>query len=203
MTGSRSLYLAGVLAPLLFLASVVIGGARRAGYSHAADPVSALGMSGAADAWAVNGAWAATGLLVMVLGLALWGDRTAPRRVAGGALLVAGAVSAAIALWFPMDPPGVPMSVAQAGHNILVAVAALAFAAALLASTRGASAAYRRVTWLAVAAMLLGGAGAALAHAQGWASIGGFERLTQAGYHGWLLMTGVLGLSGGWRRRDH
>lgn len=113
---------------------------------------------------------------------------------------MAGAVSAAIALWFPMDPPGVPMSVAQAGHNILVAVAALAFAAALLASTRGASATYRRLTWLALAAMLLGGAGAALAHAQGWAWIGGFERITQAGYHGWLLMTGGLGLSGDWRR---
>lgn len=44
--------------------------------------------------------------------------------------------------------------------------------------------------------MLLGGAGAALTHARGCGWIGGFERRTQAGYHGWLLMTGVLGLSG-------
>lgn len=200
---NRFLYLAGLCAPILFLLSVVIGGVRRPGYSHVADPVSALGMSGAADAWAINGAWAATGLLVMVLGLTLWRDRTGPGRVAAAALLVAGAASAAIALWFPMDPPGVPISAAQDGHNILVAVAALAFAAAMLASARAAVVplVFRRLTWAALGAMVLGGAGAALAHALGWAWIGAFERITQGGYHGWLLMTAATGLSGRWRRQ--
>ena len=201
---NRPLYFAGALAPLLFLLSVVVGGARRAGYSHLADPVSALGMSGAADAGPINAAWAATGLLVMVLGVALWRDRTGPGRVTASALLVAGAASAAIAIWFPMDPPGVPMSAAQGGHNLLVGVAAIAFAAAMLASTRSAavSPACRRLTWVALGAMLLGGAGAALAHAQGWALIGAFERVTQGGYHAWLLMTAATGLACRWIRRD-
>ncbi len=198
----RPLYLAGLLAPILFLLSVVLGGTRRPGYSHLADPVSALGMSGAADAAAINGAWAVTGLLVMALGLAFWRDSRSPGRLAGSALLVAGAASAAIAIWFPMDPPGVPMSTAQAGHNGLVVVTALAFAAALLSAARSAAApfAYRRLTWAALAAMASGGAGAALAHALGWDCVGGFERITQGGYHGWLLATGATGLSMGWRQ---
>ncbi|MDP2764616.1 MAG: DUF998 domain-containing protein [Brevundimonas sp.] len=199
---TRYLYFAGVLAPGLFLLSVILGGARRPGYSHLADPVSALGMSGAVDAWAINGAWATTGLLIMVLGLALWRDRTGPGRIAASALLVAGAASAAIALSFPMDPPGVPMSAAQVGHNILVVVAAIAFAAALLASARSAAAppAYRRLTWAALGAMALGGGGAALTHSLDLDWIGGFERITQGGYHVWLLTTGVIGLAGRWRR---
>jgi hypothetical protein len=45
----RAIYVAGLLAPVLFLLSVVLGGAHQPGYSHLADPVSALGMSGAAD----------------------------------------------------------------------------------------------------------------------------------------------------------
>ncbi len=205
MTGgaaaSRGGYLAGFLAPGVFLLSVLIGGARRAGYSHVSEPVSALGMSGAPDAWAINAAWTVTGLLVMILGLALWRDRSGPGRFAAGALLAAGAASAAIALWFPMDPPGVPMSRAQGGHNILVMVAALAFAAAMVGSARAPAAppAYRRLTWLALVAMVLGGAGAALSAALGLDAIGAFERLTQGGYQAWLLMTGAVGWRRGWR----
>ena len=200
----RRLYLAGCVAPVVFLLSVVFGGLGRPGYSHLADPVSALGMSGAADARAVNGAWAVTGLLVMALGLALWRDRRGPGRVAGGAVLVAGAASAAIALWFPMDPPGVPMSIAQGGHNGLVVVAALAFATALVASARSpvAPSVYRQLSWAALAAMALGGVGAALSHSLGWHWIGGFERITQAGYHGWLLATGAIGMAGRWGGAD-
>jgi hypothetical membrane protein len=199
---TRGLYLGGVLAPVVFLFSVVLGGARRPGYSHLSDPVSALGMSGAADASAINEAWTATGLLIMVLGLALWRDRAGPGRITAAAVLAAGAASAAIAFWFPMDPPGVPVSTAQLGHNGLVAVAAIAFGAALLASARSAAAspAYRRLTWVALGAMVLGGAGAALAAAVGWNWIGAFERVTQGGYHAWLLTTGAIGLAGRWRR---
>jgi len=43
----KALYALGGLGPLVFLASVLFGGARRPGFSHLADPVSALGMSGA------------------------------------------------------------------------------------------------------------------------------------------------------------
>lgn len=197
----RILYLVGVVSPILFLASVVVGAARRPDFSHLADSVSALGMSGAADGWAVNGAWAITGVLIMVLGLALWRDRSGPGRMAAVAVWLAGATSAAIALWFPMDPPGVPMSPAQSGHNLLVGVAAVAFGIALLTSalSPAAAPAYRRLTWAALTAMLLGGAGAALSHANGWHWIGGFERLTQGGYHGWILLTAFTGLSRSWQ----
>lgn len=197
---TERLYLAGVLAPIVFLLSVVIGGQRRAGYSHVSEPVSALGMSGAADGWAINAAWAVTGLLVMGLGAALWRDQSGPGRLTGAALLVAGAASAAIAVGFPMDPPGVQMSTAQAGHNVLVVVSAVAFAAAMLFCVRHPAAplAYRRLTWAALAAMGLGGVGAALAHSLEWPWIGAFERVTQSGYHGWLLVTGALGLSQRW-----
>lgn len=159
-------------------------------------------MSGAADGGAINAAWAASGLLIMALGIALWRDSKAPGRITAGAVLLAGAASAAIALWFPMDPPGVTTSVAQRGHNVLVGVAAVAFAAALLAAARAtkASPAYRRLTWTALGAMLAGGAGAAMSAAFGWPLIGLFERVTQAGYQGWLLVTAVTGLSRGSRQ---
>ena len=195
---NRSLYLAGAFAPVVFLLSVVIGGAFRVGYSHLIDPVSALGMSGSEGADLVNAAWTVTGLLIMVLGLALWRDRQGPGRVVAVAILIAGAASAAISTWFPMDPPGVPMSGAQLGHNILVGVAALAFAIALLAAALSSamSRLYRFLTWLALFSMIAGGAGAAVSQAQGWNLIGAFERVTQAGYHCWVLMTAAMGF---WR----
>lgn len=198
---TRFLYGTGGLGPLVFLASVVIGGAWRPGFSHLADPVSALGMSGAPGAAAVNAAWVLSGLLIAVLGLALWTDRSGPGRGVAAAILVAGTGSAAIALAFPMDPPGMPMSDQQLGHNILVAVSGLAFAGALvLAGWRSARMPrYRLLTWAALALMLAGGAGAALAAAMGWPLIGLFERVTQSGYHGWLVLTAWIGATGRWR----
>lgn len=200
MTTTRYLYLAGALAPVVFLLSIVIGGARRIGYSHLADPVSELGMSGADGSFMVNTAWSATGVLIMVLGVALLRDRNGPGRFVAGAILLAGAASAAISLWFPMDPPGVPMSNAQLGHNILVGMAAFAFAAALLATALRSrmSRNFRSLTWLALAAMIAGGAGAAASQALGWDLVGAFERPTQSGYHGWILMIAAIGA---WTKR--
>lgn len=190
-------YLAGALAPPLFLASVVIGAARRTGYSHLVDPVSLLGMSGAADAGVINGLWALTGLLIMILGVGLWLDRAGPGRWTAAWVLLAGAGSAAIAIWFPMDPPGAPLSRTQVGHNGLVAVAGLAFALALITSARAAalSRAYRRFSWIALAAMVAGGVGAALSGAMDWPLIGLFERVTQGGYHSWLLVMAAMGFN--------
>ncbi|MBU1176712.1 MAG: DUF998 domain-containing protein [Alphaproteobacteria bacterium] len=188
------------MAPVVFLLSIVIGGAFRVGYSHLIDPVSALGMSGADGSGLVNAAWTATGLLIICLGVALWRDRQGPGRVVAVAILIAGATSAAISTWCPMDPPGVPMSGAQLGHNILVGVAAFAFAAALLAAalSRRVSATFRLLTWLALFAMVAGGAGAAISQSLGWNLVGAFERVTQAGYHAWLLITAGTGLWRGW-----
>lgn len=200
--GLTALYVAGLLAPPTFLASVVVGGMRTPGFSHLADPVSELGMSGAAEASPVNAAWAVTGVLVALLGVGLWLDRAGPGRVTAALVMLAGAASAAIALWFPMDPPGVPTSSSQVGHGILVAVAGLAFAAALVVSARSAAAPrwYRRGTWAGFAALIAGGVGAALAGAMGWSLVGLFERTTQAGYHAWLLMTAAAGLTLAWSR---
>lgn len=197
----KFLYLLGLLGPLVFLASVVVGGASVAGYSHLADAVSELGMTGGPEAAWVNAAWAVSGGLIAALGLALWLDRTGPGRGVATAVFVAGLGSAAIALWFPMDPPGTaPASAAQLGHNVLVAVCGLAFAAALVLAARAQHMplTYRRLCWLGLAAMLAGGVGAALSGALGWGLVGLFERLTQTGYHGWIVVTAWAGLC----RRD-
>lgn len=191
------LYIAGSLAPPTFLASVVIGGMNSPGYSQMEDPVSELGMRGAQDAGLVNAAWAVTGVLIVALGIALWIDQKGPGRVSAALVIVAGAVSAAIAVWFPMDPPGVEMSGSQLGHNVLVAVAAFAFAFALIASARSAAVPdwYRWSTWIALAALIAGGVGAALSGAMDWSLIGFFERTTQTGYQAWVLMTAMTGLN--------
>lgn len=199
----RVLYLIGALAAPLFLASVLFGGARRTGYSHLVDPVSLLGMSGAADAGLINGLWALTGLLIMVLAGALWTDTKGPGRSTAAWLFIAGAGSAAIAIWFPMDPPGVPVSRAGIGHIVLVVISGIAFALALITAARSATMprAYRRFTWIALAAMVAGGVGAALAGALGWPLLGFFERVTQSGYHAWLLVTAISGFrQSGYRR---
>jgi len=197
----KALYALGGLGPLVFLASVLFGGARRPGFSHLADPVSALGMSGAPGSGAVNAAWALSGVLIAQLGAALWIDRSGPGRPTATAVLVAGLCSAAIAIWCPMDPPGVPMSKSQLGHNILVAVSGLAFATALLLSARAPAATrgYRTFTWIALAAMVTGGFGAALSGALGWNLVGLFERVTQSGYQSWIVVTALAGFTRLWR----
>ncbi|MBC7280518.1 DUF998 domain-containing protein [Hoeflea sp.] len=191
-------YLAGALAPLVFLASVIYGAARRAGYSHLADPVSLLGMAGAADAGMINALWVVSGLLIILLGAGFWLDQAGPGRWTATWVMLAGAGSAAIAFWFPMDPPGAPLSRSQIGHNALVAVAGLSFALALITAAYAAAPprAFRRFSWIALAAMVAGGAGAALSAAMGWPLVGLFERVTQAGYHSWLLVTAILGVTG-------
>lgn len=198
----KVLYALGAVGPLVFLASVLLGSAQRPGFSHLADPVSVLGMSGAPGSGAVNSAWAISGLLISLLGAALWIDRSGPGRPTAAAVLIAGLCSAAIAIWCPMDPPGVPMSNAQLGHNILVAVSGLAFATALVLSARAPAAmpGYRTFTWLALTAMVSGGFGAALSGAAGWNLVGLFERVTQSGYQSWIVATALTGLTRLWRK---
>lgn len=196
----KTLYALGALGPVVFALAVIAGGAAMPGYSHLSDEVSALGASGAPHMAAVNIGWIVAGLLIAALGMAVMLDAASPGRRAGLALLLAGMGSAAIAAWFPTDPPGVQMSGVMLGHVVLVAVSGLAYAAAIvLTGLAPVRPGLRRLSWVALAVMLAGGIGAMAAGWAGWPLLGLFERVTQSGYQFWLLAIAAAGLAGGWR----
>lgn len=187
-----TLYLGGVLAPIVYAATVAAGCVLNPAHSHLADPVSLLGAPGAPGAGLVAAGWTLTGLGIAGLGVALAQDAQGPGRATGALVAATGLVMALIALAFPMDPPGAPSSVAGIGHLALVAASALGLLAAILLAARNP--ATRAVSGAALSTMLAGAALAGLAAARGWGLAGLGEIVTQTGYQLWFLALAWNGL---------
>lgn len=198
---TRALYLAGLAGPVLFLMAMLVGGAMWPGYSHLAESVSALGAADSPGAKVVAALWTLSGLAIAGLGGAMIRDPAGPGRLTGALILAAGLCSALIALAFPMDPPGVPMSGAMIGHLVLVAVSGLAYLSAMVLVARNGALrpGLRRAARIGIALMLGGGIGAMATGALGWPVTGLCERITQAGYLGVLILLAMAGLRRDWR----
>ena len=185
---------AGVVAPLVYVGAVILGGARQPGYSHMAEPISALTATGGFWINAVFGLYNLLLLAFSAFVITRPGGGNAGFRVAGWLMALLGFVG--LALWaFPMDLPGAPATMSGAVHIGLAAVASVASMAAITAGALGWRQAGERraamISWVALGFVIVTGGLAAFAAATGWASVGLLERLTIGGFLAWVLWSAL------------
>lgn len=198
------LLLSGFTAPLVYVATVVVGGWATPGYSHLTQPVSALFETGAPHAANVSFAFVVYNVLLVAFGLGLMLSARGLRSLqalAAAMVLLNGAFGLLIEL-APMDPIGAPVTAAGIVHMVLAGLLVLTCMAAMASLALGwwrgrAHPALAAVTVALLVLMLAGGALAALAATAGWPFLGLFQRLTIGAYLVWLPMVAWVALSEG------
>ena len=195
----KMITVSGVLAPVLYIAAVVLGGALHPGYDHVSRFVSELLEAGAPNKGLLNPLFSLYNLMCLWFGLALFAvsrGAASPLRSAGmaGALvLVLEGVLGLVTLVFPQDPVGAPVTVTGTLHIVLAGLSSLATMAGMLLVglwLRALPAARRLGTW-SIASLLfvfLSGGAAAAAAAFGSHVPGLLERLTIGGFLQWLVV---------------
>jgi 8-oxo-dGTP pyrophosphatase MutT (NUDIX family) len=135
----RWLSLCGIIAPLLFVFTSVLGGALRPGYSHVADTVSELFSPGSPNKLMLDALHTLFALLLTLFGVGIWrfvrvsGKATRAAVLGAGLYIAMGLVSVATAAVFPQDPWGSPPTFAGQMHlNLTGLVGLLSIASMLL-----------------------------------------------------------------------
>jgi hypothetical membrane protein len=200
---ARPLLVSGWLAPLVYVATVILGAELRPGYSHLAHAISELTEAGAPNQLLLDVLFAVFGLLCASAGFGLL---TVVRRtrirtltVASAVLLGLGVLSACFG-FFPMDPRTAPSTVTGAIHLALAGLSSLATMVAIGLWAFGADRqGWRRhagYSWVTLAWIFVTGGMAAASAACGHPLMGLAERLTIGGYLQWLFVTSWLACSG-------
>jgi hypothetical protein len=125
------LYLCGVLSSLLFIATTVLGGALRPGFSHVRDTISELFSPGAPNKPLLDTLHTASAVLSTLFGFGVLrfvreSGHIGRMGVIGAVLIiVTGLVNIATATVFPQDAWGSPPTFAGEMHKVLAGVLAL------------------------------------------------------------------------------
>ena len=125
----RLLVLAGILAPIIYVGTVILGGILRPGYSHAAEAISELVAAGAPNKPLLSSLFIIYNMLCTVfgIGLLLQVRNTSGRKTSGtlGAisLIVIGIIGILLELFFAQDPGGPAVTFAGTMHIILAITA--------------------------------------------------------------------------------
>jgi hypothetical protein len=193
----RILFLFGIAAPLLYVATVILGGALRPGYNHLSMAVSELIEAGAPNKTLLDALFCAYNVLLIgfawAVGMSLRGEG-APLAVAGGvALGVVGLFGLVVTLFFPMDPRGAQATTQGTLHLVLSGV--LSLGSILSITFVGFGLRLRGGFWIysmASALVVLGtGAFAAVSAAQASPLMGLAERLTIGFFLQWVFVFAV------------
>lgn len=199
------LVLAGVVAPLIYAAAVILGGWLTPGYSHLAQPVSALIMARAPAATVLQPLFTLYNALLIAFAFALAGALRGHGRVLTllvPALLVLIGLAGILMLVYPMERPGAPLTYFGKVHLWLAATISVA---SLLAVLFCGLALRRDPLWrrfsgyslISFIVMFFAAAFAGLAAARLSGVMGLWERLTVAAFLQWVF---VLALVLGFRR---
>ena len=194
----------GITAPVIYLGVIVVGGARRPGYSHLHQAVSELTEAGAPDRVGLNIALAVMELLTVAFGL---GYFVAVRQVdrhlaASAALMVVIGVAGLGFARFPMDPVDAPITFDGGMHLVLVSISAVAAIAAVLLAALG----WRRVqgtrglgvfSFAMLAAMVASGVISGYVGANGGPGIGVWQRINTGAFGLWQVATALFLLQRG------
>lgn len=197
----KYLLFAGILAPLVYVATVIIGGASTPGYDHLAQPVSALFEVGAPYATPISAAFVLYNLLLLVFGIALLattGTRHLAIRLGAILILLNGLFGVAIEL-APMDAQGTPVTLPGIIHMVLAGLLVLTCMAAMATMALGwlklkQHPTITKTTIALLPLMLVSGALAASVAAQNWPLMGLYQRLTIGSYLVWILALATVRL---------
>lgn len=136
----KPLMICGMLAAVIYVGTVILGGFLRPDYSHVAEAISELVAAGAANRPLLSSLFLLYNALLALFGLGLFlKARSWLRgRVSGllGSLalvLLVALTGALMELFFPQDPGGLPTTTAGTMHIVLAGIASLGIMVAILA----------------------------------------------------------------------
>lgn len=191
---TRLLLLCGIVAPLVYLATVIAGAAAVPQYSHIAMAVSALAQRGTPHPMVIEIGFSLSAVLSAAFGFGIWktaGDRDGALHLSGALLIAYGIVALMITTAFPMDPVGGEVTLPGIMHLVLVGLSAMILLAAILLAgfAFGRNAPwFRAYSVVSALLMLLGGAFAYVSVQRGLPLSGLAERITLAAYLVWILV---------------
>ena len=201
---------AGVVAPMVYVVTAVIGGAITPGYSHVRNAIGELVQRNAAHELVINVAFALSNSLVLLFAIALF-MRTRSLGALdfsiGARFVTATAVTGLAMIAFPMDPIGLPLTPSGIAHIILAGFASLFSMSGMLAICIGLRRLQGGRLWsnyaaLSLAITFVSGVAAALGAVQLWSTMGFWERLSVGAYlqfvfvFALILATGTVSLVG-------
>jgi hypothetical membrane protein len=208
---NRILLFCGILAPLVYVFSVVLGGAMRPGYSHAGQAVSDLIASGAPNKALLDPLFAIYNLLTIAFAFGLvqrvnengQGEAKTAGRM-GALLLATEGVFGILTLFFPEGAKGMSGAITGTGlmHIIFAGLSSVAtmLAMVLLGFWFANSKRWRRLgpySFISVAVVFLSGGLAAISVANRWPFAGLAERITIGGFLLWLFVIAFVMLANG------
>lgn len=196
------LVLSGAIAPLLYVATVILGAAARARYSHVANAVSELVETGAPHRAPLNVAFFAYNVLSMGFGLGITVLAADPTIVLSGWLIVGTGILGVAMTWFPMDPIGSAATRAGRGHLVLAGLMSVGTMASVLSFAMGSAAidgwsSFSAYSYLTFGVVLITGSAAALSARGHWRTMGLWERITIGAFLQWQAVLAIVLLTTG------
>lgn len=195
----KHMILAGVAAPILYLAIVVIGGWVTPGYDHLSRPVSALFEVGAPFALPISMAFVLYNLLLLAFGVALLltAKMRQPAETLAAIMILLNGLFGVLIELAPMDAQGTPVTLPGIVHMVLAGLLVLTCMAAMGSAAWGWHVArqrpsFRKVTLALLLLMLASGALAAMAAAQNWPLMGLYQRTTIGSYLVWIFALAAI-----------
>jgi hypothetical protein len=203
---NKALILCGVLAPVVYVVTVILGGILRPGYSHVAQAVSDLVASGAPNKALLDLLFAVYNLLTIAFGAGLFQnvrsehqDRGKVAGALGALFLAAEGIFGFVTLFFPEDPGGLSGTISSTGtlHIVFAGLSSLTSMLTILfmgfwfrniPRLRG----YGLYSIISVIAVFLSGGLAAVSVAS-HSPVGGLiERVTIGGFIQWLFVIALM-----------
>ncbi len=200
---NKILMLCGMLAPIVYVIAVIIGGILRPGYSHRSQFVSELIESGAPNKSFLNPLFALFNLLTIAFGIGLF---TRVRAVSqskgkvsgslGALILMAEGLFGFVTVFFPQDPRGAPVTSRGKIHIVLAGLSSLTsiltmvlmgFWFRTIRRLRG----YSIYSFTSAIIVFISGGLAAYTGATSSPILGIMERITIGGYLQWLFVVAV------------
>lgn len=195
--------LCGMLALLVYVGAVIVGGVKRPGYSHISHFVSELIEAGAPNKTLLNPLFALYNLLTMAFGLGLLakvramsqnkGVRSGSR---GALVLVAEGLFGFLTVFFPQDPRGAAVTprgiihIVLAGLSSLTTMLSMAFMGFWFRTIRRLRG-YGLYSFVSAVLVFISGGAAAYTGATKSRIVGLMERITIGGFLQWLFVTAV------------
>ena len=176
----------GLASVLVYVGTVMAGAWATPGYSHLAQPISALFAAEAPAAGPVAMAFMAYNILSLLFALGLMAGHRLPDLRASMFVVALVSLAGLVMNWFPMDAAGAPMSLTGVGHIVLASAQSLGSMLAMgLAARAYGMAAQRgmaRTLWALLAGVFVTGILAAVLTGQAHPLAGLMERLTIGQY---------------------
>ena len=200
---NKLLILSGILAPIAYVVTVMVGGILRPGYSHIAQYISELIEAGAPNKTILDPLFALYNILTIAFGIGLFlyvGGILENRRkmvgTVGALILLAEGLVGFLTVFFPQDPIGSPATATGNVHIVLASLSSLTTMLAMLLlglwfrvipTLRN----YGLFSFISLGIVFVSGGFAASTIAHPGPVNGLIERITIFGFIQWLLVIGM------------